>query len=154
VSRVAAIIYALVICIIVCLSWAVNHYRDNAITYKAQRDNVMEKLNQATAIITDMQIRQRDVAALDAKYLKELADAKAENETLRADVAAGRRRLHIKAVCQSVREATTASGVDNATSPRLADTAERDYFTLRERLMTMQMQLEGAQEYIRTQCIK
>ena len=27
-----------VICIIVCLSWAVNHYRDNAITYKAQRD--------------------------------------------------------------------------------------------------------------------
>ena len=153
-SRVAAIIYALVICIIVCLSWAVNHYRDNAITYKAQRDNVMEKLNQATAIITDMQIRQRDVAALDAKYLKELADAKTENETLRADVAAGRRRLHIKAVCQSVREATTASGVDNATSPRLADTAERDYFTLRERLMTMQMQLEGAQEYIRTQCIK
>ena len=47
---------------------------------------------------------------------------------LRDDVAAGRRRLHIKAVCQSVREATTASGVDNA-APRLADTAERDYFT-------------------------
>ena len=57
-------------------------------------------------------------------------------------VAAGRRRLHIKAVCQSVREATTASGVDNAASPRLADTAERDYFTLRERLITMQKQLE------------
>ena len=38
----------------------------------------------------------------------------------------------IKAVCQSVRgEATTASGVDNAASPT-ADTAERDYFTLRE----------------------
>ena len=32
-------------------------------------------------------------------------------------IAAGRRRLHIKAVCQSVREATTASGVDNAASP-------------------------------------
>ena len=61
------------------------------------------------------------------------ADAKAENDALRDDVAAGRRRLHIKAVCQSVREATTASG-DNAASPRLADTAERDYFTLRERL--------------------
>ena len=28
-----------------------------------------------------------------------------------------RRRLHIKAVCQSVREATTASGVDNVASP-------------------------------------
>ena len=54
-------------------------------------------------------------AALDAKYTKELADA-IENDALRDDVAAGRRRLHIKAVCQSVREAT-ASGVDNAASP-------------------------------------
>ena len=40
-----------------------------------------------------MQMRQRDVAALDAKYMKELADAKAENDALRDDVAAGRRRL-------------------------------------------------------------
>ena len=116
-SRVTAIISALVICIIVCLSWAVNHYRDNAITYKAQRDKNARELKLANAAITDMQMRQRDVAALDAKYTKELADAKAENDALRDDVAAGRRRLHIKAVCQSVREATTASGVDNAASP-------------------------------------
>ena len=116
-SRVTAIISALVICIIVCLSWAVNHYRDNAITYKAQRDKNARELKLANAAITDMQMRQRDVAALDAKYTKELADAKAENDALRDDVyiAAGGGRLHIKAVCQSVREA--ASGVDNATLP-------------------------------------
>ena len=54
---------------------------------------------------------------------------------------------------QSVREATTtASGVDNAALSRLADTAERDYFTLRERLITMQKQLEGTQKYINEQC--
>ena len=146
-SRVTAIISALVICIIVCLSWAVNHYRDNAITYKAQRDKNARELKLANAAITDMQMRQRDVAALDAKYTKELADAKAENDALRDDVAAGRRRLHIKAVCQSVREAT-ASGVDNAASPRLANTAERDYFTLRERLITMQKQLEGTRSIL------
>ena len=140
-SRVTAIISALVICIIVCLSWAVNHYRDNAITYKAQRDKNARELKLANAAITDMQMRQRDVAALDAKYTKELADAKAENDALRDDVAAGRRRLHIKAVCQSVREA-----VDTG------DTAERDYFTLRERLITMQKQLEGTQKYINEQC--
>ena len=115
-SRVTAIISALVICIIVCLSWAVNHYRDNAITIKAQREKC-QRTEVMNAAITDMQMRQRDVAALDAKYTKELADAKAENDALRDDVAAGRRRLHIKAVCQSVREATTASGVDNAASP-------------------------------------
>ena len=55
------------------------------------------ELKLANAVITDMQMRQRDVAALDAKYTKELADAKAENDALRDDVAAGRRRLHIKA---------------------------------------------------------
>ncbi len=47
-SRVTAIISALVICIIVCLSWAVNHYRDNAIAYKEQRDKKVSELKQAT----------------------------------------------------------------------------------------------------------
>ena len=32
--------------------------------------------------------------------------------------------------------------------PRLADTAERDYFTLRERLITMQKQLEGTRSIL------
>ena len=134
---------------------ATDHYRDIAITYKAQRDNKASELKLANATITDMQVRQRDVAALDAKYSRELADARAENETLRADVAAGRKRLRINATCSgTVREATGTSGVDNATGPQLADTVTRDYFTLRERLMTMHKQLEGAQDYIRTQCTK
>ena len=93
-----------------------------------------------------MQMRQRDVAALDAKYTKELADAKAENDALRDDVAAGRRRLHISSLSVSVKPPHRLRR-DNAASPRLADTAERDYFTLRERLITMQKQLEGTQKY-------
>ena len=48
-----------------------------------------------------MQMRQRDVAALDAKYTKELADAKAENDALRDDVAAGRRQLHVNSLSVS-----------------------------------------------------
>ena len=134
---------------IVCLSWAVN-YRDNAITYKAQRDKNAREPKLANAAIGDMQMRQRDVAALDAKYTKELADA-VENDALRDDVAAGRRRLHIKAVCQSVREATTPPAWIMQPPPD-CDTAERDYFTLRERLITMQKQLEGTQKYINEQC--
>ena len=57
----------------------------------------------------------------------------------------------IKAVCQSVREATTPPAWIMQ-PPRLADTAERDYFTLRERPITMQKQLEGTQKYINEQC--
>ena len=63
-----------------------------------------------------MQMRQRDVAALMQKYTKELADAKAENDAC-VSAAAGRRRLHIKAVCQSVREGHHRLRRDNAASP-------------------------------------
>ena len=99
-----------------------------------------------------MQMRQRDVAALDAKYTKELADAKAENDALRDDAAAGRRLCCTsKQSVSQCMKLPIASGVDNAAS-RLADTAERDYFTLRERLITMQKQLEGTQKYINEQC--
>ena len=151
------VLYVVMIVLLVCcggLGLAMNHYRDNAIIYKAQRDKNAGQLKQANATITDMQQRQRDVAVLDAKYTKELADAKAENETLRADVAAGRRRLRIRAVCPAVREATSSSGVDDAASSGLTDTAQRDYFTLRERIATSDKMIRGLQEYIRTQCIK
>ena len=69
-SRVTAIISALMIIYIisVCLSWAVNHYRDNAITYKAARQKCQRTVKRRNAAVTDMQMRQRDVAALDAKY--------------------------------------------------------------------------------------
>ena len=65
-EQVTAIISALVICIIVCLSWAVNHYRDNAITYKAQRDKNARELKLAN-VITDMQMRRRDAPLDDTK---------------------------------------------------------------------------------------
>ena len=143
-SRVTAIISALVICIIVCLSWAVNHYRDNAITQsparqKCQRTEAGERGNRA-----DMQMRQRDVAALDAKYTKELADAKAENDALRDDAAAGRRRLHIKAV-PSVKPPPPPAWIMQP-PPTGIDTAERDYFTLREADHYAKKQLEGTLE--------
>ncbi|EGF1506952.1 lysis protein [Salmonella enterica subsp. enterica serovar Muenchen] len=155
-SRLTAIIIAVVVCIIVSLGWAVNHYRNNATEYKKQRDEKTQALNLANATITDMVTRQRDVAALDAKYTKELADAKVENDALRDDVAAGRRRLLVNATCPAVStgKSSSAASVDNAARPRLEDSAQRDYFTLKERVTTMQKQLEGTQDYIRTQCLK
>ncbi|EAA9518499.1 lysis protein [Salmonella enterica subsp. enterica serovar Vitkin] len=131
-----------------------NHYRNNAIAYKEQRDTVTHKLALANATITDMTKRQRDVAALDARYTKELADAKAENDALRGDVTAGRRRLLVNATCPAMPtgKSTSAASVDNAARPRLTDAAQRDYFTLRERIETVTNQLNGLQEYVRSQC--
>ncbi|BDW68473.1 lysis protein [Escherichia coli] len=145
-----------VILLVVCgaLSLGLNHYRDNAIIYKAQRDKKARELELANATITDMQVRQRDVAALDAKYSRELADARAENETLRADIAAGRKRLRINATCSgTVREATGTSGVGNDAAVELSPVAGRNVLGIRDGIISDQAALRMLQEYIRTQCI-
>ncbi|EFA2153987.1 lysis protein [Escherichia coli] len=151
-SRVTAIISALVICIIVCLSWAVNHYRDNAIAYKEQRDNKASELEKVNATIADMRKRQRDVAELDARYTKELADANATIESLRADVSAGRKRLQVAATC--AKSTTGASGMGDGESPRLTADAELNYYRLRSGIDKITAQVNYLQEYIRTQCLK
>ena len=142
-SRVTAIISALVICIIVCLSWAVNHYRDNAITYKAQRDKNARELKLANAAITDMQMRQRDVAALDAKYTKELADAKAENMLcvmMLPLVVVG--CIPKQSVSQCVKPPSRPAWIMQP-PPDWQTPLNGIISTLRERLITMQKQLEG-----------
>lgn len=154
-SRLTAIISALVICIIVCLSWAVNHYRDNAITYKEQRDTATHKLKLANETIDDMTKRQRDVAALDAKYTKDLADAKAENDALRRKLDNGGRVL-VKGKCpvSSSAETSSASGMGDDATVELSPVAGRNVLGIRDGIISDQTALRTLQEYIRMQCLK
>ena len=132
---------------------SVNHYHNKAIEYKKQRDENAMALDSAMATIADMQKRQRDVAELDARYTKELANAKITISNLRRDIDAGRKRLRVKANC-SANGATGTGGMGDASSPRLTDSAERDYFTLRERIVTVTKQVSYLQSYIKGQCQK
>ncbi|MEZ1330274.1 lysis protein [Enterobacter asburiae] len=144
----------LVVSVIGMLVLFVNHYRDNAITYKDQRDKATEKLSLANATIKDMQTRQRDVAALDAKYTKELSDAKKTINDLRRDIDSGAKRLRIAATCPGVSKATSAPGVDDAGAPELTPDARRNYFDHRDGIETVNKMIHGMQEYIDTQCLK
>ncbi|ACH73910.1 lysis protein [Salmonella enterica] len=132
-----------------------NHYRDNAITYKEQRDTVTHKLTLANATITDMTKRQRDVAALDARYTKELADAKAENDALRRKLDNGGRVL-VKGKCpvSSSAETSSASGMGNDATVELSPVAGRNVLGIRDGIISDQAALRTLQEYIRTQCLK
>ena len=143
----------LVLALIGVLAFFENHYRDNAITYKDQRDKATKNLRLANATIKDMQVRQRDVAALDAKYTKELADAKKQLDDLQRCVRTGKCGLHVNARCPA-NGATSTGGLGDVTGPRLTDSAERDYFTLRERIVTVTMQVGYLQDYIKEQCLK
>ncbi|EOD6723496.1 lysis protein [Salmonella enterica subsp. enterica serovar Newport] len=132
-----------------------NHYRNNAITYKEQRDTTTHKLMLANATITDMTKRQRDVAALDARYTKELADAKAENDALRRKLDNGGRVL-VKGKCPvpSSDETSSASGMGNDATVELSPVAGRNVLGIRDGIISDQAALRTLQEYIRTQCLK
>ena len=120
---------------------------------KKRADDATSLAKQRQETIDDITVRQRDVATLDAKYTGELADAKKQLENLQRCVSTGKCGLHINAKCPANGTAS-APGVDDATGPRLTDTAERDYFTLRERIETITKQLTGLQVYVREQCLK
>lgn len=129
------------------------YYRASLTKAEASLTEVNRELNLAKDAITDMQTRQRDVAALDAKYTQELSDAQSTINQLERDVATGKRRLQLNATC-TANGAPRTTRVDDGAGPRLTDAAERDYFTLMERIETVTRQLSGLQAYVREQCLR
>ena len=75
-SRLTAIICAVVICLLVSMALAINHYRDNAITYKDQRDKATVRADTSEAItnnvITTMNLI-RDISQATQNAKNELA---------------------------------------------------------------------------------
>lgn len=108
------------------------------------------QLAQNLRIQSDLQIRAN---AIDTQRTKELNHAKIQIDDLERAVADGSRRLQLNATCKSTATAATGSMVDGA-SPRLTDSAERDYFTLRERIETARSQIAGLQDYVREVCAR
>ncbi|EOM8192228.1 lysis protein [Salmonella enterica] len=135
------------------LGFTADRYHGNAVKYKSQRDTATHSLKLANATITDMQTRQRDVAVLDAKYTKELADAKAENDALQHRLAAGG-RVRVKGRC-TVPASTTSSSpgsVGDAATVELSKGAGQNVLDIRAGIISDQAKLRYLQEYIRTQC--
>ncbi|HEC8535547.1 TPA: lysis protein, partial [Salmonella enterica subsp. enterica serovar Newport] len=129
-----------------------NHYRNNAITYKYQRDTATHNLKLANETITDMTKRQRDVAALDEKYTKELADAQTRNTDLQRRLAAGG-RVRVEGRCSVPTQTETASTsrVGNAATVELSPGAGQNVLNIRAGIISDQEKLKYLQEYIRTQ---
>ncbi|EAM9259917.1 lysis protein [Salmonella enterica] len=139
--------------VVAALAWATDHYHGNAVKYKEQRDTVTHKLALANATITDMTKRQRDVAALDARYTKELADAQNRNTDLQRRLAAGG-RVRVEGRCSVPTETETASTsrVGNAATVELSPGAGQNVLNIRAGIISDQEKLKYLQEYVRTQC--
>ncbi|WP_422109089.1 lysis protein, partial [Xenorhabdus bovienii] len=102
-------------------------------------------------IITNQQKRIQHLAELDTKHTQELDNAKSEIDILRADVAAGRRKLRIKAICP-VSETTSSGSMVDAGTPQLTDAARQDYYDLLRMMAENERQTKYLQDYVRNQC--
>jgi len=146
----------LIIAIELILSAIIVYILLGKIGEESRRANQAESLaKQRQETINDMQVRQRDVAALDAKYTKELADAKAEKDALQRKLDNGGRVL-VKGRCpvSSSTEATGSSGMGNDASIELSDVAGRNVLDIRSGIKQDQSALRTLQEYISTQCLR
>ncbi|WP_376783159.1 lysis protein [Atlantibacter hermannii] len=118
---------------------------------KKRAADAEQSLKLANATINDMQVRQRDVAALDAKYTKELADANAENDALRRRLDNGGRVL-VKGKCPAQDYTTSTGSVGDAGTVELSDLAGRNVLSIRSGIIRDQKALKYLQDYINTQC--
>ncbi|EAP9736251.1 lysis protein [Salmonella enterica] len=152
-NRITTGVIVSLLIVAAALGWTTSHYHGNAVKYKDQRDTATRNLKLANATITDMQTRQRDVAALDAKYTKELADAKAENDALQRRLAAGG-RVRVKGRCTVPVSTTPAStgSMGDAATVELSDVAGQNVLNIRAGIISDQEKLKYLQEYIRAQC--
>ncbi|EDI6983437.1 lysis protein [Salmonella enterica] len=152
-NRITFTAIILLLIVAVALAWTTDHYHGNAVKYKDQRDTATHNLKLANETISDMQTRQRDVAALDARYTKELADAKAENDALQHRLVAGG-RVRVKGRCTVPASTTSASpgSVGDAATVELSPGAGQNVLNIRAGIISDQEKLKYLQEYIRAQC--
>ncbi len=149
-SRVTAILIAVLIASLFGLTYY--HYRVQSLNRDVAELIKVAKQQQAT--LDQIETQRQAVAAIDIKHTKELADAKSENERLRADIANGTKRLQLNATCtKPVPKTTGPASIPDDASARLTNAAERDYLSLRERIGIATSQINGLQDYITNVCL-
>lgn len=172
--RAAALTVAAVVLLAIGIGigWSLNGWRLSGQVADAKTETANERTahqmdlavisNAAAQQVRDALAKQQEaqqaVANLDRKHTEELKNAKDENDRLRGDVADGRRRLQLKASCpadsSNVPNATGAAGLGNGPRARLDDSAERDYWRLRDGIATARNQIAALQQYVREVCLK
>ncbi len=142
------------------VAWTAQGWRYGAVvaTMRAdQSDRVAESQRQAREILQRRyaavtEINERNARAEWAAY-GGLRSAQIEDDGLRADVDAGRQRLHVAAACPAagggVPKTGAGAGMGNGARAELDPAARPDYFALRAGIRKLTAQLEACQARIR-----
>ena len=111
---------------------------------------------QVRQALDKQQATQKALAELDDKATTEKARDLAENEKLRADVAAGDRRLRIagrfSASTGNLSDASSTARLDDGGTVELAGAAGRTVFDIRAGIIKDRAALKGLQEHLQRVC--
>ena len=147
--------FILVVCLVAWFGFdLLQGQRDTA---RSERDAALFEasgLREAARISGEM-LAERD--AIDLQRTQELNHERAENDALRLDVAAGRKRLRVTATCSTsmpTSASASASGVADAVAAELTADARQDYFTLRDQLALSRQMILGLQDHVRRVCLR
>lgn len=117
---------------------------------------ISDKANAAlTAVLAADQANKAALAVLDLKHSKEKDDALHENNALRDAVAAGARRLRVRAVCPAsggndLPDTSAAGSVGAEATVELSSATGRDVLDIRAGIIADQAALSYLQEYAKT----
>lgn len=124
---------------------------------KGNRDALMRQIDEANGRVArlEQQAQQATQALqardeLDKQRFQEMSDAKNQIDNLRDQLAAGTKRVLVRATCPTaVPAAASTSGVDDGADPALTAHSRQNYLRLREQIVTTEAQLQGLQDYVR-----
>ena len=156
--------FALLLAIACFATWKVDAWRYGkelaSLTAAHQADLTTISIAAATQVreaLEKQQVTQKALAELDAKATKEKASDLADNERLRADVAAGDRRLRIAGRCSAsssdLPDTTSAARLDDGGTVELAGAAGRTVFDIRAGIIKDRAALKGLQEHVQGVCL-
>ena len=96
----------------------------------------------------------KNAEELDRKYTADLSASERRIDDLSADIAAGPKRVFIRAKCPSGRTETgTTGGVGNGGAAELGQAAREDYLRLKRGIAKQDAQIRYLQEYVKQQCL-
>ena len=96
----------------------------------------------------------KNAEALDQKYTADLSAAERRIDELSDSLAAGPKRVFVRAKCPSgSAEASTSGGVGDGGAAELADATRQDYLRLVRGIAKQDAQIRYLQDYVRQQCL-
>ena len=154
-TRILSSVIAALLLVAGLLWWQVDRQAGVIAEVTDQRDTAVAQAGSLRNTLRLQRELAADAAEIDRRHTEGLSHARAEDDHLAADVAAGKRRLHVAVDCPAagVSDATSPAGMDDGAAAELTPIARQDYFALRGQLIRTEAALAGLQEYVSRICL-